>query len=236
MHDPAAGSAAVALGDSSTNKGPAICRPLFLWVRFQWRYTCSAITLARLHMTHSDTTTAEDTSSETSPGIFLVGPMGSGKSAVGRRLARDLGCEFIDSDAVIEERTGVDIAYIFEKEGEDGFRRREREVIDELTQHPGIVLATGGGAVLADENRAALSARGRVVYLHTSIAEQIVRTSHSRHRPLLIAGEPAQVLADLMAIREPLYRDVADIQVDTDDRAVVDVASEIARRLSAWAD
>ena len=186
-------------------------------------------------MTHSDTTTAEDTSSETSPGIFLVGPMGSGKSAVGRRLARDLGCEFLDSDAVIEERTGVDIAYIFEKEGEDGFRRREREVIDELTQRRGIVLATGGGAVLADENRDALSSRGRVVYLQTSIEEQIERTSHSRHRPLLTSGKPGQVLADLMAIRDPLYREVADIQVDTDGRAVVDVASEIMRRLPAGA-
>lgn len=187
-------------------------------------------------MTDPADTRSETSPSETSPSIFLVGPMGSGKSAVGRRLARDLGLEFIDSDTVIEERTGVDIAYIFEKEGEDGFRRREQEVIDELTQHRGIVLATGGGAVLADENRAALSSRGRVVYLHTSIAEQIVRTSHSKHRPLLIAGEPAQVLADLMAIRDPLYREVADLQVDTDSRAVVDVASEIARRLAAWAD
>jgi len=162
--------------------------------------------------------------------------MGSGKSAVGRRLARDLGCEFIDSDAVIEERTGVDIAYIFEKEGEDGFRRREREIIEELTQHAGIVLATGGGAVIAAENRDALASRGRVIYLHATLEQQIERTSHSRHRPLLTSGEPGQILADLMAIRGPLYREVADIQVKTDGRAVADVAGEIERRLSDGAE
>jgi shikimate kinase len=204
---------------------------LFLWPTIGWRYTCTASTHAQPSMTH-----AKDTSSKTAPSIFLVGPMGSGKSAVGRRLARDLGREFVDSDTVIEERTGVDISYIFEKEGEDGFRRRETEIIDELTQQAAIVLATGGGAVLADENRIVLASRGRVVYLHATIKEQIERTSHSRHRPLLTAGEPGEVLAQLMAIREPLYQEVADIQVETDGRAVVDVASEIARRLSAVAD
>jgi len=163
--------------------------------------------------------------------IFLVGPMGSGKSAVGRRLARDLGAEFVDSDAVIEARTGVEISYIFEKEGEEGFRRREREVIDELTQLPGIVLATGGGAVLVPENRAALKQRGRVVYLHATVAQQFERTSHSKNRPLLESGDRESVLADLMAVRDTLYREVAEICAETDGRTVAAVAGEIRRRL-----
>ena len=108
--------------------------------------------------------------------IFLVGPMGSGKSAVGRRLAMELGREFIDSDEVIEERSGVDIPFIFEREGEDGFRQRESRIIDELTQLPGIVLATGGGSAQDPANRAALHSRGFVVYLHASIDQQLKRT------------------------------------------------------------
>jgi len=164
--------------------------------------------------------------------IFLVGPMGSGKSAVGRRLAHDIGAEFCDSDAVIEARTGVEISFIFEKEGEGGFRRRERQVIDELTEKSGIVLATGGGSVLAAENREHLASRGRVVYLHATIAQQLERTSHNRDRPLLSSGDPERTLGDLMEIRDPLYREIAEICVETDDRTVVDVAAEIRRRLN----
>lgn len=163
--------------------------------------------------------------------IFLVGPMGSGKSAVGRRLARELGAEFRDSDSVIEERTGVEISYIFEKEGEEGFRRRERDVIDELTRRPGIVLATGGGAILAPENRECLVSRGRVVYLHATVPQQLERTSHTKHRPLLNGADPERTLSELMARREPLYRAIADICIETDGRTVPDVAAEVRRKL-----
>ena len=163
--------------------------------------------------------------------VFLVGPMGAGKSAVGRQLARLLKMEFVDSDDVIEERTGVDIAFIFEKEGDDGFRNRESRAIDELSQRHGIVLATGGGAVMRDENRAHLAARGLVVYLHTSVEQQWARTCRGRHRPLLQQDDPRGVLETLMAKREPLYRAVADFVVDTDGRKVNSVAHEIARRV-----
>jgi shikimate kinase len=163
--------------------------------------------------------------------VFLVGPMGSGKTAVGRQLARRLGYRFVDSDAEIEARTGVDIPFIFEKEGEEGFRAREREVIDELSRHRGIVLGTGGGAILAAENREHLAARGTVVYLETSIAQQVARTRRSRTRPLLYTDDPRGRLESLMAVREPLYRSLAAVTVATDGRKVAAVADEIADRL-----
>lgn len=165
--------------------------------------------------------------------IFLVGPMGAGKSAVGRQLARMLQLEFHDSDAVIEQRTGVDIAFIFEKEGEAGFRRRESEVIRALTALEGIVLATGGGAVLDAENRAMLASRGRVVYLDASVEQQLERTRLSSHRPLLETPDPAGRLAALMRERGPLYRALATVVVETDGRMVREVAQEIRRRLVA---
>jgi shikimate kinase len=165
------------------------------------------------------------------PGIFLIGPMGSGKSAVGRALARLCGRTFIDSDAEIERRTGVDIPFIFEKEGEPGFRIREREVIDELTQRPGIVLATGGGAVLLPENRACLASRGVVVYLQASVEQQVERTRHGRNRPLLHETDPQARLADLMRVREPLYTELAQIAVSTDHRKVQTVAEHIVSEL-----
>jgi shikimate kinase len=159
--------------------------------------------------------------------LFLVGPMGAGKSAVGRQLARLLHMDFVDSDEEIENRTGVDISFIFEKEGEDGFRKREARVIDELSAKKGIVLATGGGAVLDPENRSHLGGRGFVVYLHTTVQQQLDRTSRGRNRPLLENGEPEKVLADLMDIRDPLYREIADLVVETDGRRVKEVAAEI---------
>jgi shikimate kinase len=168
----------------------------------------------------------------TVPNIFLVGPMGAGKSAVGKHLARMLGRDFRDSDAEIEARTGVDIAFIFEKEGESGFRRREREVIEALTAHDGVVLATGGGAVLEPANRAALASRGLVVYLEASVDQQLQRTRLSSHRPLLAAPDPAARLAALMAEREPLYRALARLTIPTDGRMVREVAQEIRRRLT----
>jgi shikimate kinase len=165
--------------------------------------------------------------------IFLVGPMGSGKSAVGKALARLRGLRFVDSDAEIERRTGVDIAFIFEKEGEPGFRVREREVIDDLTQLPGIVLATGGGAVLLAENREHLARRGIVVYLEASVAQQAERTRHGRHRPLLRDADPEARLAELMAIRAPLYQSVAHVTVGTDRRKVHTVAELILAGIDA---
>ena len=163
--------------------------------------------------------------------IFLIGPMGAGKSAVGRQLARLLKTDFVDADEEIENRTGVDIPYIFEKEGEQGFRDRESRVVDELSQRQGIVLATGGGVVMREENRRCLAARGLVVYLQTSVEQQWQRTSKGRHRPLLHHGDPKAVLQDLMNKREPLYKDLADLIVDTDGRKVGSVAAEIARHV-----
>lgn len=150
--------------------------------------------------------------------VFLVGPMGAGKSTVGKKLAEDCGCTFVDSDHEIEQRTGVDIAFIFEKEGEEGFRKREQCVIDALTQQQGIVLATGGGAVIKPENRCCLAERGFVVYLHASVAQQFARVERSDHRPLLAHGDRHQTLARLFAERDPLYREVADLVLDTDGK------------------
>jgi shikimate kinase len=163
--------------------------------------------------------------------IFLVGPMGSGKTAVGKRLARVLGLEFHDSDNEIEHRTGVDIPFIFEKEGEQGFRERERDVIASLAALEGIVLATGGGAVLLEANRRCLSERGTVVYLRASVGQQLERTRHGRHRPLLETDDPAALLAELMETRAAMYEEVADVIVDTDSRRVQAVADDIVRRL-----
>jgi shikimate kinase len=163
--------------------------------------------------------------------IFLIGPMGSGKSAVGRQLARLFRFTFHDSDADIEAKTGVDIAFIFEKEGEAGFRLREKESIERLTRLDGVVLATGGGAVIDPDNRRVLAERGAVVYLETSIDQQIVRTRHGRHRPLLNDTDPEAKLKELMLRRAVLYAQIADFTVSTDGRRVQLVAEEIYQAL-----
>lgn len=163
--------------------------------------------------------------------VFLIGPMGAGKSAVGRQLARMLHLDFVDSDDEIEARTGVDIPYIFEKEGEAGFRKREAATIEQLTRKQGLVLATGGGAVTDAGTRSNLGARGFVVYLETSVQQQLERTRRGRERPLLAAGDPRQVLEDLMEVRDPLYREIADLVVHTDGRRVNAVAKEIVEAL-----
>jgi len=165
--------------------------------------------------------------------IFLVGPMGSGKSAVGRRLAGRLGLEFVDSDEEIESRTGVDIPYIFEREGETGFRNREREVLDELTRRQGVLIATGGGAVLDADTRDRLKARGCVIYLCTSVGQQLARTRRGDQRPLLNNADPRGTLERLMEQRAPLYEESADLTVDTDGRRVTAVVEEIVKRLAS---
>ncbi len=159
--------------------------------------------------------------------FFLVGPMGAGKSTIGRQLARQLGLRFVDSDREIEERTGVDIPLIFELEGEAGFRAREKAVIDELSARPGIVLATGGGAILDTDNRRHLGSRGYVIYLHTSVDQQLARTERDRNRPLLQTADPRGRLQQLMDEREPLYREIADLVIDTDGCRIRDVVHRI---------
>ena len=163
--------------------------------------------------------------------IFLIGPMGAGKTAIGRELARLLAWEFLDSDQEIERRTGADIPLIFEKEGESGFRRRERQVIEELSQRSNIVLATGGGAVLDAANRTCLHNRGFVIYLKASVASQSDRTAHNQRRPLLEATDRGLRLQELFVIREPLYESIAQLTISTDHGRVKKLAQTILREV-----
>ncbi len=163
--------------------------------------------------------------------IFLVGPMGAGKTTIGRQLATSLKLDFKDSDHEIVRRTGASIPLIFEIEGEEGFRRRESEVIDSLTQEQNLVLATGGGAVLREENRHHLRLRGTVIYLYASVEQLLLRTSKDRNRPLLQTADPRAKLEQLMEQRDPLYREVADMVVHTDERSIRSVIKEILVRL-----
>ncbi len=163
--------------------------------------------------------------------IFLVGPMGAGKSTIGRHLAEQLHLEFYDSDQEIEKRTGADIAWVFDIEGEAGFRVRERDVIDDLSQYQGIVLATGGGSIINKEVRNKLSARGIVVYLKTTIEKQVARTQRDKRRPLLQKDDPEQVLRSLAEEREPMYEEVADYVIDTDDQSARNVANKIIQQI-----
>lgn len=163
--------------------------------------------------------------------LYLVGPMGAGKTTIGKLLADDLRLEFVDVDREIEARSGVDIPWIFDREGEAGFRVRESAALSELSQLDRVLISTGGGAVMAPANRKLMSVTGIVVYLHTSVDEQVRRTSRDRKRPLLQNDDPSRVLAELMEIREPLYREVADIIVETDGRGPKVVAQDLAVRL-----
>ena len=163
--------------------------------------------------------------------IFLVGPMGAGKSTIGRHLADELHLDFFDSDQEIERRTGADIAWIFDLEGEDGFRKREENVINDLTDKQGIVLATGGGSIVTKAVRNRLSARGIVVYLQTTIDKQVARTQRDKRRPLLQNEDPEQVPRDLAEMRNPLYEEVADYIVDTDDQSARAVANQIISKI-----
>jgi shikimate kinase len=152
---------------------------------------------------------------KTSDNIFLVGLMGAGKTTAGRQLAAELGKTFHDADHEIERRTGVRIALIFEIEGEAGFRAREVQVVDQLTQLSNVVLATGGGAVLDADNRRRLAERGVVVYLHGQPRDLRHRTRYDKSRPLLQGADPLERLQSLYLQRDPLYREIADIVIDT---------------------
>jgi len=167
--------------------------------------------------------------------IFLVGPMGAGKTTIGRQLASELGMEFKDTDREIEERSGADIAWIFDVEGEAGFRRRESAVLEELALQDGLVLATGGGCIMAEGNRKVLKTKGVVVYLKTDIHQQVKRTAKDKKRPLLQTEDPVKVLTELNAIRQPLYQEVADITVETDSRHPKSVVQEILAELNKGA-
>lgn len=170
----------------------------------------------------------------TNPNIYLVGPMGAGKTTIGKRIAEIKGMNFVDSDAEIEKRTGVDISFIFDMEGEEGFRRREREVLAELTRLSNTVLATGGGAVLDSGNRDLLSARGVVVYLETSLEQQLARTRNNRDRPLLADSDDIEeTLTKLAKERNPFYRKIADLVVPTGDQSARKLAHEIVANLES---
>ncbi len=163
--------------------------------------------------------------------IFLVGLMGAGKSTIGRHLAKSLGLEFVDSDHEIERRTGASIPLIFDVEGEAGFRLREKKVIDELSRRSGIVLATGGGVVLDPDNRAWLRERGQVVYLYATVEQLLTRTAKDRNRPLLQTADPRARLQELLEVRDALYREVADVVVDTGGRTARSAERDILAKI-----
>lgn len=161
--------------------------------------------------------------------IFLIGPMGAGKSTIGKYLAQQLHMEFYDSDHEIERRTGADISWVFDVEGEEGFRDREEKVINDLSELQGIVLATGGGSIKSKESRNRLSARGIVVYLETPVEKQLARVQKDKRRPLLqTEEEPKDVLERLAAERNELYLEIADYVVRTDEQGAKLVANQIA--------
>ena len=162
------------------------------------------------------------------PNVFLVGPMGAGKSTIGRLLAAELNLSFRDSDRVIEERTGADIPWIFDMEGEEGFRDRESAVLLELCNERDAVIATGGGIVLRAQNREMMKTSGFVCYLTASIDQLVERTARDKKRPLLQVENPRQKIIDLLSLRDPLYQNAADFVVNTDRRSPKSVAQEIA--------
>lgn len=162
--------------------------------------------------------------------IFLVGPMGAGKSTIGRKLAKKLKLSFYDSDTEIEQHTGANISLIFDIEGEEGFRKRESKIIDELTGLSNIVLATGGGVVLSSENREILSNRGFVIYLKAKLEQILKRTAKDQKRPLLQTGDPEAQLQKILTEREPYYEEVADLIIQSDGRTVKNIVDEICKQ------
>jgi shikimate kinase len=165
--------------------------------------------------------------------IYLVGPMGAGKSTIGRVLAAELHLGFRDSDKVIEDRTGADIPWIFDMEGEEGFRDRESAVLEELSSGQDFVIATGGGIILRPQNRERMKSSGYVCYLTASIDQLVERTARDKKRPLLQVENPRQKIIDLVALRDPLYREAADFVVNTDRRSPKVVAQEISSLINA---
>ena len=159
--------------------------------------------------------------------IFIVGPMGSGKSTVGKIISDEMFLNFFDTDEEIESRTGASIDWIFDLEGEAGFRKRESDILNEMVEKNSIVLSTGGGIILSEDNRELLSSRGTVFYLSTPILTQVERTAKDKDRPLLKDGDPEQILTKLHNEREVLYEMVSDHVVDTENKSSSDVASEI---------
>ena len=159
--------------------------------------------------------------------IFIVGPMGSGKSTVGKIISDEMFLSFFDTDEEIESRTGASIDWIFDLEGEDGFRKRESDILNEMVEKNSIVLPTGGGIILSDNNRELLSSRGTVFYLSTPILTQVERTAKDKDRPLLKDGDPEEILTKLHNEREALYEMVSDYVVDTENKSSKEVASEI---------
>ena len=166
--------------------------------------------------------------------ILLIGPMGSGKTSVAKLLANDLDKKFLDTDEEVMKKTGVDIAYIFDMEGEEGFRKRECLALKECLTNNNMVLSTGGGIVLSKENRNLLKDRGTVVYLQTSISSQVERTASSNNRPLLQNENPEETLEKLMLTRGPLYEEIADITIMTDNKSLQEMSKEIQRTINEY--
>ena len=164
--------------------------------------------------------------------IILIGPMGSGKTSTGRMLAKEMGYVFADTDEEVTKRTGVSIAYIFDVEGEEGFRKRECLALKECLNDNNMVLSTGGGIVLSKENRDLLQDRGTVVYLQTSIRSQVKRTTSTNNRPLLQNKDPEETLEKLMLTRAPLYEEIADITIMTDNKSLQEMSKEIQRAIN----
>lgn len=164
--------------------------------------------------------------------IILIGPMGSGKTSTGRMLAKEMGYAFADTDEEVTKRTGVSIAYIFDVEGEEGFRKRECLALKECLNDNNTILSTGGGIVLSKENRDLLQDRGTVVYLQTSIRSQVKRTASTNNRPLLQNNDPEETLEKLMLTRAPLYEEIADITIMTDNKSLEEMSKEIQRAIN----
>ena len=166
--------------------------------------------------------------------VFLVGPPGAGKSTVGRHLAAHLQATFFDLDEVIQERAGADIPWIFDVEGESGFRDRESAVVKDFASRDNVVIATGGGVVLRPENRIVMSNASTVVYLEASLSTLVSRTEGKTKRPLLVGKDVRKVLQEIMAVREPLYREVADVTVESTGGSAKKLAGVIAKKLTAF--